>query len=1490
MRLLFLLMFGLSNLIAQAQVDFRKESIYFLLPTRFFDGDSTNNRPNEWCSYIPGVTNPNITDPKDVTWRGDFKGLMEKLDYIKGMGFTAIWITPIVQNRGPLDYHGYHAWDFMKTDPRLESPGATFEDLVAAVHAKGMKIVLDIVSNHSGRYGIKNVAELKYNTDTTKVWGKNSNGTALLPNPNWEYDGLTPNPDDQKIWSRAGLAPMPAPYNQNLAAWNWPNTESFVSTSNPNWFHHSGNGFAQGWDDTTNLYQRAIADDCPDLNTGSPIVQDYLFQAYKRYLDAGVDAFRWDTWKHMNKSDIFALYDRLKAYKPDLFVFGEVAQKRHELHTVEEINPHWYTWRGAVGSSAGAGVGVLDFFAESTFHGVFEEGGSFSGATAAARYDHLYSDPSLLVTWLDNHDFGPNNDWNKRYSGSDENLAACMNFMFTWRGIPSFYYGTEKRFKSGAYCDLHDGQGTQKSLNETGRAYFGDEISTASSHIIYRHMRKLNAIRKAIPALQTGSWTWAGNAPGNGVGYTRQAGTSFVCVGLAKDGSASFHFTSIPNGIYRDAVTGRTQTVSGGSLSFTVTSGSAGIYVKDGPGMIGESGAGFFEPCASGCSTPVTLQIAPVGTNYIQPVSVSMTASGGTPAYQIRYTTNGTMPTSSSALYSGPFTVDTTVVVRAIAVDQNGATSELEAQRYTFILPPPQLSVTPASGNYYQPLTVEAVAAGTQSPYRIFYTTDGSVPDSTSTLYSVPITVSSADTLRFIAKDNRGTLSPVITRSYTFQIPVPTISLNPDGGNFNTGTVLVTATASSPRPPVSIHYTINGNTPTLLSPTYTSPISLNGGNPDTLQLLAVDSEGRTSAIKTAVYTFYPIPDITVYVKRPTHWGTSMKIHYWNGIPAQVYTPTTWPGVAMTPVCGDWYRFTFSGITSTQLIFTDGQGHQTGDLTATTTAYYDNGWLSVAPNIMAPVAEFSASPGLSGSAPFTVTFNGSLSSSCQGIQQYAWDFGNGNTASGASPTATFLTAGNYQVTLTITDGAGEVSSVSKTVMVSAASPGFWVYFQKPSDWASTVKLRYWGRNPGNLSVALPGVELTPVCGAWYKYFFSNTDASFLQFHDDQGKLSTELHVNQATSFIGNRKVLGAPLLNETLFANFEISPANGVAPLSVTLDPSSSLACNSITQYRWNFGDGTAESSLANPTHVFADSGVYSVKLTVTDNLNQVHTSWKQLVVGASGGWVKLHFRRPNTWSNTPHLYFWNPSPALANTAWPGTAMTNEGNGWYVITLTGAQCTNLIFNNQGTPQTSDLLNVCGEQWYDNGWLSPVIPGAPIPVRLLQFHASWQGQGVAVNWQVAQEVGIQQYEVERSVDGWNFASVGRVNARNLAGNQYYQWMDQVPPASVSRYYYRLRIYENGGRTRLSPVKEVSRSAGTGWQILPTQITHQWQILPGNFVGKYHWVLSNVQGKRIALGNGQGTETVQRSAAWLPGWYVLDIQPEGSAPPFRQRIMIY
>ncbi len=1115
-RFLATLLFCFSFLTnIKAQVDFRSETIYFLITSRFFDGDTSNSAPNEWCSYIPGVNNPNLTDSRDVTWRGDFKGLIQQLDYIKGMGFTAIWITPIVQGRSPLDYHGYHAWDFTKVDSRLESPGATFKDLCDAAHAKGMKIVLDIVTNHSSRYGVKGQSELKYNTDPTKPWGQTSTGQPLPENPNWSYDGLTKNPDDNKIWSRANVAKMPPPYNQNLSLYNWPSTESFVTTSDPVWFHRSGNGFAQGWDDTTNAYQRAISDDCPDLNTGSQAVQDYFFNVYKTYIDMGVDAFRWDTWKHMNKQDIIALYDRFKAYKPDLFVFGEVAQKRFELHPVEEINPHWYTWRGAVGSSQPMGVGVLDFYAEATFHNIFENGGAFSGVTDAARYDHLYSDPTLLVTWLDNHDFGPNNDWNRRYGGSEENLAACFNFMFTWRGIPSMYYGTEMQFMKGAYTDIHEPSSIQKSLNLTGRAYYGDNVLTAPNHKLYKHLAKLNAIRRAIPALQKGSWRWGGNFPGNAIGYVRTLGDQTVCVGLPKDGDASFNFTGIPNGIYRDAVTGREITVSNGSLQFSVKSLSAGIYVLNGPGMIGENGVGYFESCVTGCTPVPKVTVGPVGDNYTSPVTVTISASGGTPGYTIYYTTNGQEPTTASPVYTIPFNVSTTTVVKAMALDVNGKTSPISAQRYTFVLPKPKVSIAPAAGNYFDPVNVTISAGGAKEPYTIYYTTNGANPTTASTVYTAAIPVTSASIVKAIAVDANSQESVVASASYTFNIPPPVVTASPAGGNYPTPPVSVTLSATSPRTPVTIYYTTDGSTPTTGSTVYTAPVVLNGSSTITLKCIGKDNEGRVSAVDSQRYTFSPIPDIWVYFKKPASWSNQVKIYYWNALPNGAVAVVNWPGVAMEPVCtgGPWYKFKFNGVTSVNAIFNDNGSNtnKTPDLTnVNSTRYYDNGWLSTVPDLTKPVADFTMTPS-TGAAPLTVNFNAAASAGC-GTLTYYWDFGNGNTNNSVfNPSSVYNAQGTYNVTLTVKDQNQQEASVTKVLTVTNAPVGMTVHFKKPTTWTNVPRLYFWNAQPsGSATTAWPGVQMVDEGNGWWKYTLVGVNCTNLLFNNNTAPQTGDLY--------------------------------------------------------------------------------------------------------------------------------------------------------------------------------------------------------------------------------------------------------------------------------------------------------------------------------------------------------------------------------------------
>ena len=140
------------------RTDFRDESIYFMMTTRFYDGDTGNNVLC-WDNQSAQI------ETKDPCWRGDFQGVIDKLDYIKALGFTAIWITPVVQNASGYDYHGYHAMDFQHVDCRYQSSDgskdgdAMFQELIDKAHAKVSRLFstscsttpVTSVSRHSAR-------------------------------------------------------------------------------------------------------------------------------------------------------------------------------------------------------------------------------------------------------------------------------------------------------------------------------------------------------------------------------------------------------------------------------------------------------------------------------------------------------------------------------------------------------------------------------------------------------------------------------------------------------------------------------------------------------------------------------------------------------------------------------------------------------------------------------------------------------------------------------------------------------------------------------------------------------------------------------------------------------------------------------------------------------------------------------------------------------------------------------------------------------------------------------------------------------------------------------------------------------------------------------------------------------------------------------------------------------------------------------------------
>ena len=289
--------------------DFRDETIYFAITTRFYDGDPTNNVLS-WDKQDVQIAN------NDPDWRGDFAGLIEKLDYIKALGFTAVWITPVTQNASGEDYHGYHSMDFSNVDLRYESRkqwGATkdvkFQDLIEAAHAKGMKVVLDIVLNHTSNFGEAYLNPLF--TRDQNIRNQATPAGSLIPNP----ERLSNN-----YFGQDGTAQ----YQERFKFFKNPQYDTH------NYYHHYGTGW--NWD-LPNRWWGQIAGDCVDLNTENDVVAEYLVKCYGKFIEMGVDGFRIDTTGHIarltfNTQFIPQFTELAEKYKAKrnggaFFMFGE---------------------------------------------------------------------------------------------------------------------------------------------------------------------------------------------------------------------------------------------------------------------------------------------------------------------------------------------------------------------------------------------------------------------------------------------------------------------------------------------------------------------------------------------------------------------------------------------------------------------------------------------------------------------------------------------------------------------------------------------------------------------------------------------------------------------------------------------------------------------------------------------------------------------------------------------------------------------------------------------------------------------------------------------------------------------------------------------------------------------------------------------------------------------------------------------------------------
>ena len=420
---------------------FAKEAVYFVVTDRFVNGDPSNDQRNQGGDDAAKRTFDRPTPGSDAGDNigylgGDFKGIVDHLDYIRGMGFTALWITPIVDNPdeaftggkpaqkggfltdgGKSGYHGYWGVNFYEVDEHLPSPGLDFAGLADAVHAKDMKLVLDIVGNHGSP----------------------------------SYSMPAPQPKYGQLFDRDGKLVAD---HQNLPP------EKLDPRNNPlHRFYNTKPGLAE----------------LSDLNENNPAVMDYLAGAYSQWIEQGADAFRIDTIGWLPHPFWHELVARLRKQKPGMFMFGEAFE-----YDPKKIAEH--TWK------KNAGVSVLDFPLKEGLSKVFghEQAGFETLADRLYLRSGPYANPYELTTFYDNHDMA-------RLDATDEGFIDAHNWLFTARGIPVIYYGSEVGFMRGR--PEHDGN----------RNYFGAErIAAAADHPIQRNLSRIAHVRAASPALQRG--------------------------------------------------------------------------------------------------------------------------------------------------------------------------------------------------------------------------------------------------------------------------------------------------------------------------------------------------------------------------------------------------------------------------------------------------------------------------------------------------------------------------------------------------------------------------------------------------------------------------------------------------------------------------------------------------------------------------------------------------------------------------------------------------------------------------------------------------------------------------------------------------------------------------------------------------------------------------------------------------------------------------
>ena len=498
-------------------------AIYFVLTDRFVNGDPSNDQRHQGGAHptfdipVPGA--PKGESANIGYLGGDFKGVLENAGYIRDMGFGAVWITPIVQNPDQAFTGGDPvSWGSKFTDRGKTGYhgywGVNFYKLDPHLPSKGLDYRQFTAGMHAA--GLKVVQDIVLNHGSPAF-------TMPLRQPMYG-----------QIFDKEGKLIAD---EQNLAPYQ------LDPLRNP--LHR----FYHAYDD---LVQLSNNDD------QSPMVLNYMVGAYLQWIGEGSDAFRIDTISHMSTTFWKQFSARIRAKHPGFFMYGEAFD-----YSPDNIGKFTWPQNGA--------ISVLDFPLRGRTAEVFEHPDSDYAQMLDRLYltNGPYQNPYELVTFYDNHDMA-------RLNASDNGFIDANNWLFTARGIPVIYYGSEIGFERG------------KAEHQGNRNYYGQSrIDAAPKSLIYQHLKRIALLREHTIALQRGLMLpirFAGQQAAFYRVYQRGDTHQIALVLLNKgDQPAAFEISDkLQSGHWKPALDGAPIDIPAhGNLKATVAAHDVQVYLLD---------------------------------------------------------------------------------------------------------------------------------------------------------------------------------------------------------------------------------------------------------------------------------------------------------------------------------------------------------------------------------------------------------------------------------------------------------------------------------------------------------------------------------------------------------------------------------------------------------------------------------------------------------------------------------------------------------------------------------------------------------------------------------------------------------------------------------------------------------------------------------------------------------------------------------------------